>query len=176
MENPYVFSVAFGLADTRENCIESAQELYKRLLARTPFTDSLSFETLALVAVNKDGSLDEQKLKELIRVLRPDRDGDLSMLDFVKSVDEVYKEFRLLRASVKNSQKLDHAFENLLNIFFYTILFAVVCFSFGLDPLVSAPWKNVGASVPCSSPLYLFAFPLNRPSSCLYPVSSLVSI
>jgi hypothetical protein len=37
------------------------------------------------------------------------------MLDFVKSVDSVYKEFRLLSASIENSARLDRSFESLMN-------------------------------------------------------------
>jgi hypothetical protein len=40
------------------------------------------------------------------------------VLDFVKSVDSVYKEFRLLNASIENSSRIDKAFETLFNIRF----------------------------------------------------------
>jgi hypothetical protein len=99
----YPFSGSFGLADTRELCIESAQEVYTRLLLRTPDNSTLTFEILALLSVQRDGTLDHHKIKDLIRLFRPDRDGTLKVLDFVKSVDSVYKELRLLRASVANS-------------------------------------------------------------------------
>jgi hypothetical protein len=126
LKTNYPFSALFGLADTRENCIESAQEVYDRLLLRTP-NSVLSFEVLALLGVNKDGSLDQVKLRELVRLFRPDRDGTLSLLDFVKSIDSVYKELRLLRAAVANSSKIDQAFESILNIVFYgtSVLFTV---------------------------------------------------
>ena len=74
-------------ADTRENCIESAQRVYDRLLLRTPHRQQLPFETLALLAKNDDGTLDQDKAKELIRAFRPDRDGTLGKLEFVKSID-----------------------------------------------------------------------------------------
>jgi hypothetical protein len=35
------------------------------------------FETIALIAVRRDGTLDETKLKDLVRLFRPDRDGSL---------------------------------------------------------------------------------------------------
>jgi hypothetical protein len=50
---------------------------------------------------------------------RPDREGDLSKLDFVKSVDTIYKEMRLLRASIASSSRVDKAFEAIVNTFFY---------------------------------------------------------
>lgn len=50
----------------------------------------------------------------------------MSLLEFVKSVDGVYKEAKLLRASVKNSGKIDRAFEKAINIFFYTIMVCII--------------------------------------------------
>ena len=103
LATPFPFSGAFGLADTRESCIESAQEVYEHLMLRSQNPDTLNFEVLALLGVHRDGSLDQEKLKELIRLFRPDRDGSLKMLEFVKSVDLIYRDLRLLRASVANS-------------------------------------------------------------------------
>ena len=99
LNTQFPFSGAFGLADTRENCIQSAQELYRRLLLNDPDQTELSFETLALLGLQSDGSLDQAKLKDMIRLFRPDRDGHFGILDFVKSIDTVYKEIRMLRAS-----------------------------------------------------------------------------
>jgi len=73
MNTPFPFSGAFGWADTRENTIESSQEVYERLQLRTPDDDVLTFETIAMVAVRRDGTLDESKLKELVRLFRPNR-------------------------------------------------------------------------------------------------------
>ena len=116
LDTPFTFSYAFGLVDTRAHCIESAQEVYMRLLLDTPNEDVLNFATLAALALRRDGTFHTDILKDLIYLLRPGRDGNLSLLDFVKSVDTVYKKARLLRASVKNSQKIDRAFEQILNI------------------------------------------------------------
>lgn len=66
----------------------------------------MNFDTLALITVNKDGSLDELKLKELVKLVRPDREGNLTLIDFCKSVDSVYKELRLLRASVASKFRM----------------------------------------------------------------------
>jgi len=46
----------------------------------------------------------------------------------------VYKELRLLRASVSNSSKLDRALERVINVFFYILLLFVVLAVFGHDP------------------------------------------
>lgn len=72
-------------------CVESAVKVYERLMLRTPEKEVLDFETIALMAKGGDGYVDEHKVKELIKVFRPDRDGKLSRVEFVKSVDNVYK-------------------------------------------------------------------------------------
>ena len=89
MQRKFPFSSAFGPCDTREACIDSAQVVYEKLLLRTPQREDLNFETLALVATRGDGYIDETKVKALIKVFRPARDGTLTMLEFVKSVDNV---------------------------------------------------------------------------------------
>ena len=57
------------------------------------------------------------------------------MIDFVKSVDTVYKEAKLLRASVKNSERIDRAFERVINVGFYTLLIVLTLPQLGFDPL-----------------------------------------
>ena len=166
LKTNYPFSALFGLADTRESCIESAQEVYERLLLRTPNNEVLSFEVLALLGVSKDGSLDQLKLKELVRLFRPDRDGNLPLLDFVKSVDSVYKELRLLRAAVANSSKIDHAFESIINGIFYVIVATIILSFLGLDPL--ALFLSVSGVV------LAFAFMIGAASSKYFEVSCVI--
>ncbi len=48
---------------------------------------SLSFDVLCLIAKDSKGNVDRNTVRELIRVFRPNRNGQLSKLDFVKSVD-----------------------------------------------------------------------------------------
>lgn len=93
----------------------------------------LQFETIALLALKEDGkTIDQRKAKDLVKLFRPDRQGNLSMIDFVKSVDSVYKEFRLLNASITNSGQIDRAFENLINVVFYAIVLTVTLSQLGL--------------------------------------------
>lgn len=96
----------FGRTSTRQECVECTEHLYKRLLKLSNSSDLLKFDTLALLAVGKDGSLDEEKLKAVVRLFRPDRQGYLSLVDFAKSIDSCYKEMRLLKASVASSSKV----------------------------------------------------------------------
>jgi small-conductance mechanosensitive channel len=56
------------------------------------------------------------------------------LLDFVKSVDVVYKKAKLLRASVRNSGKIDRAFEKAFNILFYAVVAIIILSQLGFDP------------------------------------------
>jgi len=106
--------------------------VYDRLLLRTPDADVLHFETLALLALDDDlESVDQLKAKDLVKLFRPDREGGLTLLDFVKSVDSVYKEFRLLDASIQNSSAIDRAFENMFNVVFYIVVATIVIYALG---------------------------------------------
>ncbi|CAB9515705.1 Mechanosensitive ion channel protein [Seminavis robusta] len=136
MQTKYPFGYFFGDADTREKTIESAQKVYNRLLLRTPGEQVVQFETLALLALEHDGStIDQQKAKELLKLFRPDREGRLSMVDFLKSVDSVYKECRMLNASIQNSSQIDRAFENIFNVVFYIAVVTIALSLLGFNPL-----------------------------------------
>jgi hypothetical protein len=128
--------VAFGPADTREKCIAATENVFHRLTLNEPGSTTLQFDTLALLAVLPDGSMDKAKLTDLVRLFRPDRSGNLSLVDFAKCVDSCYKELRLLRASVANSSRIDKALERILNLLFYFILGCIVLSVLGIDPLV----------------------------------------
>lgn len=135
VNDTYPFTVAFGRADNRESCLESSQKVYHRLLTRQDKGDVLHFDTIAVVALNSDGTMDEDKMKDLVRLFRPSRQGELSEIDFVKSVDSLYKEFRLLQTSINNSGSVDRAFETLVNIVFYIVLWCVMLYIFGIGPV-----------------------------------------
>jgi hypothetical protein len=53
----------------------SSQEVFLKLLLPTPEDEQLSFDVLALAVMGDDGNLDHEKLRLLIRVFRPERDG-----------------------------------------------------------------------------------------------------
>jgi hypothetical protein len=61
--------------------------------------------------------------------------GKLDLLQFAKTVDTVYKEAKLLLAAVKNSEKVDKAFERLINVVFYTAAVCIILSQIGYDPL-----------------------------------------
>ena len=77
MRRRYPFLPVFGRADTRDRCLASSQRLFNRLLLRTPNLKKLPFSTIAILAKDGGGRMDRKKLKELIKLFRPDRDQRL---------------------------------------------------------------------------------------------------
>lgn len=102
-------------------------------MLRTPDQAELPFATLALLSKDGDGSINKEKVKEIIKVFRPERDGKLSKLEFVKSIDKVYKEIRLLNANIRNSSQVDKAVTKLINWVFYFILGCLILSQLGFD-------------------------------------------
>lgn len=109
-----------------------------------------------------DGTLVSDKVRDLISVFRPNRSGNLTLTDFSKSVDSVYKELRLLRASVRNSQKIDRLFERISNVVFCAIVLCVSLALFGFDPLA--------IFLSLSSFALAFSFMISRASSNYFEV------
>jgi hypothetical protein len=105
------------------------------LLLRQNSGDELHFGTIAVVALNKDGTMDEDKMKDLVRLFRPSRQGVLSETDFLKSTDSLYKDFRMLQASISNSGSVGRAFEIICNYAFYIVLWCIILYILGIDPL-----------------------------------------
>lgn len=135
LRTDFPFSGSFGPAKTREETVVSSQDVFYRLMLRSDDDEYLNFEVLALLGALPDGSLDQPKLIDLIKLFRPDHNGKLKMVDFVKSVDTVYRDLRMLRASVNNSSKIDRSFENIFNVVFYAIILTIILSVLGYDPL-----------------------------------------
>ena len=85
-------------------------------------------------AYEADGNFDERKAKGLVRLFRPDKFDELSLLAFVQSCDGVYKKLRYLRASVGNSTLIDYVLENIFNAFFYFFLALTIMAVLELNP------------------------------------------
>jgi hypothetical protein len=103
--------IAWGETTTRDRTIIGSQEVFAKLMNRSTHPTLLKFDVIAAVAKQSDGTLNYEKLRHVIRILRPDRDGAfylnscnsfnnqfsntlagyLSLLEFVKSVDVVRK-------------------------------------------------------------------------------------
>jgi len=100
----YPFSAAFGNAETRKACVESSGKVYQRLLRLQDNTGALEFSTLCSVAVNpKDGRLDRDKIKLLKKVFRPNKERELTLVDFTRGIDNVYRELKTLSAAIRNA-------------------------------------------------------------------------
>ena len=97
----------------------------------------LKFQTLALTLVGKKHrkTIDQQKLKKLISMFRPARNGDITLLEFCKSFDTIYKGIRKLRASIANEGKMNAASERIVNTIFYFIMTWVGVAAIGIDPM-----------------------------------------
>ena len=70
-----------------------------------------------------------------LKLFRPGRDGKLDLVDFVKSIDAIYKRYRLLLASVANTNAIDRASERIFNFVYYILVIVVVTTVWGFDPL-----------------------------------------
>ena len=54
------------------------------------------------------------------------------MLDFLKSTDRVYKDYRLLLASIQNSSRIDQSLESIMNGIFYVVVVTIILAALGL--------------------------------------------
>jgi hypothetical protein len=140
MDDNYPFTPAFGLAKSRATCVDSSDRLYDTLLKQTVGEKLLPFETLSEICYDSNRQLNRDKAKALIKLFRPDRLGYLTKLDFVSTIDDVYKDLRLFRASLANSSSIDDVFGMMINTGFYVIQTFVVLIILGFNhwaPLTS---------------------------------------
>jgi hypothetical protein len=115
------------------------------------------------VGLDENGDLDEVKTKQLVKLFRPDVNGNLSMLDFVKSCDEVYRRVRTFRAAVENSSIINNAYESIFDGIFYFLMAIVILLIFEMDV-----WKVL---VSVSSLVVSFAFAFGSAVSKFMEVS-----
>lgn len=150
LEDSHPFGLSFGPAFSRDSCIKSSKALYKGLLALTPESTTLHFDVIGVLAYNVDGSFDGMKAKELVKLFRPNKNDEISLLAFVQSCDSAYKKLRFLRASIANSTLIDKVLENFFNGVFS------VCLALGVMTILKMnPWTLL---VSMSTILVSFAF------------------
>ena len=77
--------------------------------------------------------LERERADELIELLSPDSDGRIESLDFVKAIDGIYKQVRLLENAVLNASHIDREYEKVMNFCFYLILAILIYGFLGLD-------------------------------------------
>eukprot|EP00804_Cyclotella_cryptica_P022597 CCRYP_009462-RA/>CCRYP_009462-RA protein AED:0.07 eAED:0.07 QI:588/1/1/1/1/0.91/12/1091/1323 len=133
MDDDYCFTPAFGPTSTRAICVDSSEALFNRLVENDPNANLLPFETIAQLAYDSKGELMRPKVKALIKLFRPDRQGWMTKIDFLNSIDSVYKDLRLFRASLENSSQVDDSLESIINVLFYVILFLIVLLILGFQ-------------------------------------------
>eukprot|EP00569_Conticribra_weissflogii_P016015 CAMPEP_0171396716 /NCGR_PEP_ID=MMETSP0880-20121228/4780_1 /TAXON_ID=67004 /ORGANISM="Thalassiosira weissflogii, Strain CCMP1336" /LENGTH=1178 /DNA_ID=CAMNT_0011910401 /DNA_START=156 /DNA_END=3692 /DNA_ORIENTATION=+ len=134
MDDKYPFSHAFGPASTREMCVDSSQQVYGRLMeSAEDGATAMPFTVFSVLATDESGELQNGRMRSLIRLFRPDRQGNLTKLDFVQSIDAVYKELRLLRASIANSAQIDLAFERVINFFYFFFVGIIAVLIWGIN-------------------------------------------
>ena len=87
-----------------------------------PGSPTVHFDVFGVLAYNIDGTFDQHKAKSLVRLFRPSKFDDITLLHFVQSCDSVYKRIRYLRASVGNATLIDGVLENIFNCVFGFVL------------------------------------------------------
>jgi len=160
MDDMFPFTPAFGPANTRMACVQSSENLFHVLQRKTPTLPLLPFETLSELAYDGNGTLMRVKVKALIKLFRPDRKGFLTKLDFVSSVDNVYKDLRLFRASLANSSSIDDSFEMMINLAHFLLVIVVVLFILGFKR-----WKPI---LSVSAFFFSFSFMFGPASSKIF--------
>lgn len=135
MEGDYPFSRAFGLCNSRMNCLRSAIKVYNRLLKFIPQDEAptLLYGVIGALAYNGTGEWHDKRATGLMALFTPDKDNRISRNAFASSCDEVYKKMLFLRASMNNSSKIDGVLEDIFDCLFYGILAVVVLSLLGLD-------------------------------------------
>ena len=85
ISSDYPFSPSFGSATTREECARASENIFDKLSKRDE--PLLNFDVLCKIARNVDGTNDRKKILELVKMFRPSRQGEITKLEFVKSID-----------------------------------------------------------------------------------------
>jgi hypothetical protein len=143
LKGPFPLSANFGAAGTRNECMESAIRLFKRLQDKDVISLTIPFKTLAVLALDNKGSLQKDKARSLIALFRPDRDGNISLLHFITACDSIYKEVRMFSATVANSTQMDDAIESMVNSLFFGLLSLVVLNVLGMYAFAITFWLSV---------------------------------
>jgi small-conductance mechanosensitive channel len=150
MDLEHPFSEAFGPASTRDELIESAQNIYACLLKLAPGSRVLPASVLTALSENEDGTMDKAKKRSLSNLFRPDSNDDVPLLAFIQSCDTVYKKLRYFRASVGNDSVIDKVLEGIIDPVFGFVLGLMI-----LSLLQVNPWPLL---VSMSTLLVTFAF------------------
>ncbi|KAL7557214.1 hypothetical protein ACA910_001282 [Epithemia clementina (nom. ined.)] len=137
MIKPYFLSRAFGSVETRDECFISADKFFRMMLnVMEDGTENQSIQTDDMMDWMFGGYHNEyerERAEDLIDLLGPDSNGRIEKLQFVKAIDNVYKEVRLLENAILNASHIDREYEKLMNFLFYILLVFVIYGGLGLD-------------------------------------------
>ena len=124
LDDTHPFGEDFGPAATRDECTSSSHRNFWRLMKLTPLTESLPFDVLQFLAIGEDEDGTEDKAKAMLirKLFRPNCYGNITLLAFVQSCDNVYKRFRYFRASLDNANVINDVMERMLNAVFFFVL------------------------------------------------------
>lgn len=131
INSDHPFSPAFGKATSREETALLSQNMYQKLLPRR--REVLHFQDICKIAENGNGVKDKKKVLELVRLFRPNREGVITKLEFVKSIDSVYKELKLILANINSSSQIDRAYGQIANLLFFISGTVVGLWSLSVD-------------------------------------------
>ena len=134
LDTDHPLSTPFGIADTQKHCVDSAEKIFQKLRLKDPASETVKFDTILNIALDADDHLDMTKVKSLKKLFKPRSNGDISMLDFVRATNDVYKRIKMFRAKTLNAAQLDDAFEQLINVAFYFGTVLLVLGILGVDP------------------------------------------
>lgn len=143
LKGEHPLSAQFGLADTRKQCMESSILLFKRLLLKDPTSSTIHTSCIAELAKDSKGRLVKEKGRLLVSLFRPDRDGNITLLNFIQACDNVYKDVRTFSATVANSAQLDDAVESMANGVFFFFLSIIVLNILGKFVVVLTFWSSI---------------------------------
>eukprot|EP00980_Cylindrotheca_fusiformis_P014041 scaffold3670_cov124-Cylindrotheca_fusiformis.AAC.17 len=148
LESTMPYSPAFGEACTRSEVIKRSEALYKQLLKKQEFlhgnnendrmpaeSSILRFHTIALTALKSNGTFDRRFCKDLVKLFRPARNGNITNIEFCKSIDAQYKEMRKLRATIANEGRVNNSSETIINIVFYFVAAMAGLAVLGINPI-----------------------------------------
>jgi len=126
------FSPAFGSVETRQSLVDSAKKLYINLAStQESHEDTLRFETIA--KASSLGSFDNRNC--VATVFTPDKDGTLSEMQFVESVEKVYKKLVCLYKASENATSIDAFLEGFVDGLFFVCSAFFFLAVFGLHSL-----------------------------------------
>jgi len=100
-----------------------------------PQKQSLPFDVLRLLALDKDGVEDKAKAMAIRTLFRPNASNNITLLAFVQSCDNIYKHFRFFRASLNNANVINDAIERMMNVVFFFVLTLLLLSVMNLSPI-----------------------------------------